>query len=82
VSYIAEGDGPDLRPGEEVQRIPPTVVVFYGRPTVFFLAICTTCAAGSAPKPQPFATEAHRDRWVTGHETTGHKIDIAVEVRP
>lgn len=82
MSYIAEGDGPDLRPGEDVHRIPPTVVVFHGRPTVFFLAICLDCADGSAPKPQPFASQDDRDRWVDGHRTTGHTISEAVEVRP
>lgn len=82
MSYLAAGDGPDVRPGEEVQHIPPTVVVFHGRPTVLFLAICITCADGSAPVPRTFGSQSERDQWADGHKTTGHKIDLAVEVRP
>jgi hypothetical protein len=82
MSYIAEGDGPDFKPGEDVQRIPPTVVVFYGLPSVFFLAICMDCAGGGRPTPIPFGSEAERARWLEGHLESHSNVDLAVEVRP
>lgn len=82
MSYIAEGDGPDLHPDEACNHIPPTVVVFYGAPTVFFLAICMDCADGSRPAPMLFGSAAERATWLEGHSTVHSHIDLAVEVRP
>lgn len=78
MTYIAAGDGPDIKPGEECQHVPPTVVVFWGTPHVAFLAVCPECSA----IPRHFPTEADRDRWAEGHRTTGHTVNEAVEVRP
>lgn len=61
---------------------PPPVVVFHGRPKVFFLAICVECNEGSRPIPMPFGTEAQRDTWADGHRSTGHTVNEALEVRP
>lgn len=62
--------------------VPPPVVVFRGRPKVYFLAVCVECNEGRRPAPMPFGTEADRDRWADGHRTTGHTVNEAVEVRP
>lgn len=83
MTYLQEGDGPDIRPNEHVNRIPLIVTLFHGRPKVSFLAICISCGGpGSRPVPIPFATEAARDRWAEGHASTGHEIKYALEVRP
>jgi hypothetical protein len=81
MSYIAEGIGPDFRPGERCEHIPPTSVVFYGHPRVSYVAVCADCH--STPVPQRFNTSDERDHWQAGHWiSTGHQIDTAVEVRP
>lgn len=83
MSYLAMGDGPELHE-ENSLHIPPAPVVFYGEPTVYYLAICATCAGehGSRPTPMPFGTAADRATWVDGHRTTGHHVGLALEVRP
>lgn len=83
MSYIAEGDGPDLHPDEACNHIPPTPVVFHGEPGVFFLAICRECNEGHRPVPMPFGTEDARALWVAGHRSgAGHHVALALEVRP
>jgi hypothetical protein len=69
---------------EDSPEVPPDPVVFYGRPVVFYLAICINCGADAhaRPNPMPFGTEADRDRWADGHRSTGHIVKEAVEVRP
>lgn len=61
---------------------PPPVVVYCGRPKVFFLAVCVECNEGGTVRPMPFGTQADRDRWADGHRTTGHTVKEALEVRP
>lgn len=61
---------------------PAPVVVYLGRPKVFFLAVCVECNQGSRPIPMPFGTQVDRDRWADGHRTTGHTVTEALEVRP
>jgi hypothetical protein len=65
----------------EPEPAPPPVVVFLGRPKVFFLAICEECNEGRRPIPMPFGTDEDRERWCEGHRTTGHTINYALEIR-
>lgn len=83
MTYLAEGDGPDIHPGQMVERMPLVTTVIHGRPSVSFLAICMDCGAPTGrPLPMPFPTEVQRDRWAEGHATTGHNIKFALEIRP
>jgi len=85
VKYLAMGEGPDAYLPEEPEHHKPAPTVFYGRPKVYFLAICLTCAAsaGTRPTPMPFGTQDARDVWAAGHRAgAGHHVDEAVEVRP
>lgn len=73
--------GPEVPRGEPG---PPAVLTFPGRPTVLYLATCLNCGdPHSRPIPRLFDNETDRDRWADGHaDTTGHHIDLAVEIRP
>lgn len=52
-------------------------IQFYGGAVVFFMALCRGCDVSL-----PFETEDDRSAWVEEHVSTGHRIDVAVDVRP
>lgn len=46
---------------------------------VYHLVACMTCAP---PRPIPFAIVEERTAWILEHVvSTGHKVDIATEIR-
>lgn len=80
IGYKADDD--DLVVEPPLPPAVPPVVVYCGRPKVFFLAVCVECNEGRRPIPMPFGTQADRDRWADGHRTTGHTVKEALEIRP
>lgn len=83
--FYAEGSGPEFKPGH-CQHLPPHPTVFYGEPTVWYLAICEECATARGPDsralPMPFGTAAQRQTWIDGHSEVHKNIKLALEVRP